>query len=121
MLERENEIEQMDLNRKREQLEQREKTLARQREQQLARLEKIKAEYLKGKEKKFGKRSRLNSLDRSIQSQRETIPNVDKSTNQKAVKPEGSAEIVDNKEPTKEKRSSEKEENDKTKEGVNQE
>ncbi|XP_046375402.2 trichohyalin-like isoform X2 [Haliotis rufescens] len=121
MLERENEIEQMDLNRKREQLEQREKTLVRQREQQLARLEKIKAEYLKGKEKKFGKRSRLDSLDRSNQSQRETIPHVDKSTNQKSVKPEGSAEIVDNKEPTKEKRSSEKEENDKTKEGVNQE
>ncbi|XP_046572726.1 vicilin-like seed storage protein At2g18540 [Haliotis rubra] len=121
MLERENEVEKLDYNRKREQLERREKTLVRQREHQLARLEQIKTEFLKGRERKFGKRSRMNSLDRSNQSQRGTEPNLDKSGNQKAVKPEGAKVNVDNKEPGKEKKSSEREENDKTKEEVNQE
>ncbi|XP_067666296.1 uncharacterized protein [Haliotis asinina] len=120
MLERENEVEKLDYNRKREQLERRERTLARQREQQLARLDKIKTEYLKSRERKFGKMSRMNSLDRSNQ-QRGTEPHLDKSANQKAVKPEETTENVDNKQSGKEKNSSEREENDKPKEEVNQE
>ena len=81
MLKRENQIEQQEFEKRRQKLEERERTLLRQRDRQLAKLETIKQAYLKERERKLGKSYLERSYDRSNQSQRGTESLDNTSTN----------------------------------------